>query len=235
MTEKRTESPDELEALQKVAQKLGQKAEAGLKKLQGIVPKNVVDPERWLKVHRPDLLKDEEIASTMAVWQVYAKKKVLTKWLRKRTTVNYSVEFSHEEMNALKFLLENYIIEYETNPYFINMVKGILHDYYEYYITKMRLSNRHLGMIFKALANFLKDGMTDEFVDDEERVMVLKFLKAFLEKSVTKHASTMIPTLNDDGTAGESKFERTETVITISSFVRDELKKAVKPQQDEKT
>ena len=232
VNKKEIKSTEELEALQKALQKIGEKADAGLKKLEAIMPKNVVDPERWLKVHRPDLLKDEEVASTITVWMVYAKKKALRKWLRRRTDVDYDIEFSAEEMTALEFLLENYIIEYETNPYFINMAKAILKDYRDYYTMKMRLSNRHLSMIFKSLINFLQDGMTDEYVAEQEKLMVLKFLNVFLEKSIIKKTSTLTPILNDDGTVGESKFETTQSIITIKDFIRGELKKAVEAKQN---
>jgi len=225
------------EDLKKFAGVLAGSLERGLEKLKGIVPeRGVVDPERWLKVHRPELLKDADVATCMAVWKLQDKGKTVRKFLRKKSRVSYKITFDREEAITLQRLLQDAVINYETNYFYINMAKGIIKDYFDYAIFEenvLHLSSAHLGMIFKAFTVYLSDMMTAEYIDEEDKLAVLKLLKSVLTKKMIKHRSVTIPSLNEDGTVGEFKFDREKVETSVAKFVKGKIKLPEKERENE--
>ena len=166
MTEKAQEkTPAELQVLLDFAHKLGEQADAGLKKLELLgVPKNCIDPEKWLKVHKPETLQDQEVASALAIYQVVVKKKTYSHFLRKKSYVRYRVILSRNEGETLKDLLREFVVEgIEPNIFYVNMAKGLIAEdgqlaYFYRNEEPLELRRPELSMIFRAFINFTEEG-----------------------------------------------------------------------------
>ena len=228
-----TTKDKELKELKKGAKVVSGLLESGLKKLK-VIPKGVVDPEKWLKVHKPKLLKDPDVESCILTWKVMGGQKDVKNWLRKRTKIRYEITFSPKKANTLKTLLQDTIIDYDYNRFNVNMAKGLLHEYFQYTLrdeVRMYISSRELTMIVKAFTTFITEFMTEEeevYKPEQETIVaVLELLSSFLKKNVIRYRSTYIRVLNEDGTMGEGKFDKAKDVVSVMDVIKSEILKGV--------
>lgn len=199
--------------------KISDLLESGLKKLEQL-PRNVIDPVKWMEVHKPELLKDPDITACLVIVNI---EKIRKKYLRKQTSVSYKIPIEdRHEFQKFREMLQDAIVDYDYNTFYINMAKGLIKEY-QYYIapTQMYIKSREMSMVLKAFANQLEIITDEEWYSDEDRIVFLRFLKSFLEKKIIKHTSTCIPSINDNGTPGELKFEKKEEEITFIELIKD--------------
>ncbi len=182
--------------------------------LEDTIPRGVIDPRLWIKVHRPDLLKDKKVSLVFALVRSDLDKTV-KKHLRKSTKKQYTINIEEWEGIILNEMLEWAIIDYEYSTFNINMAKGMRKQYFEYYWKNtLYLSIRELSVISKMFLNALEE-MQDKEMFGEYGVDTLKLLDSFLTKKVSVKSTRYIPTINEDGTYGETELVREVKEITL--------------------
>lgn len=201
--------------------------ESGLEKLK-ILPRRVVDPVKWMQTHKPEMLKDPDIQVCLVVAGGDIKK-IIRKFLRKKSSVRYFIGLDQSEKDQLRDVLDVAVVGYDYNIFYVNMAKGLLKEYWEYRIPQeIVLNSREMVMITKGIVNMLEIVLDDDtYANEEEKIEYLKFMKSFLEKEIMKKTSTYIPSLEEDGTMGKGSWVRKKEKVTVMSVISDKMKKGL--------
>lgn len=182
--------------------------------LEDTIPRGVIDPRLWIKAHRPDLLEDGKVSLVFALMASDLDKGI-KKHLRKSTRKQYTIDIEEWEGIILNEMLEWAIIDYEYSAFNINMAKSMRKQYFEYYWKNtLNLSIRELSMISKMFLNALEE-IRDKEMWGEYGVDTLKLLDSFLTKKVSVSSTQYVPSINEDGTYGETELIREVKEITL--------------------
>jgi len=215
----------EIEASRETAKMLSSLIEKGLEKLKGAVPeKGVVDPEKWITVHKPELLQDKEIVACLKTWEVMGGKKDVKKFLKRKVRRDYKIWFSRKDV---------IIDAIGPNVFFINIAKSMVKELeYHHADSDFWLNSKEISVIFTAFTNFVSEILTDEVYEVDYKIEMMEFLKNFLEKKMLRRKSISAPSLNEDGTVGEFKYEKSEKEMSMIEFLKGKYKSVVESSKE---
>ena len=200
-----------LEAIQKPLEK-----QVG--RLDKLIPKGegIVDPLKWIKAHKPELLKDEKLISSIELYDALGGKRWRKNLLRRKTRTRYSTTFTREDFIAVKRILEEFIIDYDWSLFEVNKAKALLKEWeYHYDDAKVYFYAREGSTIVRGIVRCLEEVLHEKSdYDDEDKLLFVKFTLSFLNKIVSRFRYITRRFITEDGKLSH-KFETLEDEVKL--------------------
>jgi len=186
-------------------------AEKQINRIKDIIPKDVINPVKWIKKNRPDLASDKKLMASLQLAYDLLKPK-LKKAMRKKTRVRYTLKLAKDEARAFRRVIEYYCEEYywgsldpeepsDILDFTGRLLKGIYNSYMLYISGEheLHLSQRELTAISVAINQFLSDILEEPESAKIEKDVIVTLDNWLKEGKIIKSLVTTIPYEDEEG------------------------------------
>jgi len=207
-----------VDSVVKCLEEIQKPLEKQMERLDKILPKGegIVDPLKWIKVHKPELLKDEKLISSIELHDVLGGKKWRKNLLRRKTRTDYTVTFTREDFIAVKRILEEFVVDYDWSLFEVNKAKALLKEWDYYYDeSKVYFRAREGSTIIRGIIHCLEEVLHEKSdYDDEDKLLFVKFTLSFLNKTASRSRHITRRFITEDGKL-RHKFETLKDEVKL--------------------